>query len=204
VTARAPRSAHPARAEQHDRRGALVRAAYARIADKGFEGLRTRDVAADVGLNVATLHYYFPTKESLIRAVVGHAMSKFGAALPREGSAAQQLAGHFRAIRRLLRDEPELWAVLGELALRAPRDPEMAAIMRPTDQAWHARVRDMLAKGVEEGGIDAAIEPADAAAAIVGAIRGASLPGLADVRAERLDQTFRQLERWFGLPSTAP
>ena len=45
-------------------------AAYKRLAEAGFEGLRTRDVAADAGVNIATLHYYFPSKEALIRGVV--------------------------------------------------------------------------------------------------------------------------------------
>ena len=40
-----------------DGRQALIGAAYQRIANDGFEGLRTRDVAADVGVNIATLHY---------------------------------------------------------------------------------------------------------------------------------------------------
>ena len=45
--------------------------AYRRLAKAGFEGLSTRDIAADVGVNVATLHYYFPTKVALVRALVG-------------------------------------------------------------------------------------------------------------------------------------
>ena len=57
-----------------DRRSALVLAAYRQIAARGFEGLRTREVAAEVGVNIATLHYYFPTKEKLIEGVVEHAM----------------------------------------------------------------------------------------------------------------------------------
>src|ERR687888_2343905 len=85
-----------------DRRRALVAAAYARIASDGFEGLRTRDVAADVGVNIATLHYYFPTKEALIRAVIGHAMRRFQATMPGEGSPVEQLRGHLRALARLL------------------------------------------------------------------------------------------------------
>ena len=55
----------------------LTVAAYERIAKGGFERLRTRDVANDAGVNVATLHYYFPTKEKLIEAVVGYAMGRF-------------------------------------------------------------------------------------------------------------------------------
>src|SRR5205809_67708 len=59
-------------AAQKDRRGALVRAAYNQIAERGFEGLRTREVAGEAGVNIATLHYYFPTKEKLIEGVVEH------------------------------------------------------------------------------------------------------------------------------------
>jgi len=38
------------------RRQELVHAAFNLIAEHGFEGLRTRDVAAEVGVNIATLH----------------------------------------------------------------------------------------------------------------------------------------------------
>src|SRR5438067_8616181 len=94
-----------------DRRRALTGAAYQRIAAEGFEGLRTRDVAADVGVNIATLHYYFPTKEALIRGVIGEAMRRFTATLPREGSPVDQLRSHLRALARLLRDDRQLWTV---------------------------------------------------------------------------------------------
>lgn len=43
-----------------NRRQELIWAAFKQIAERGFEGLRTRDVAAEVGVKVATLHYYFP------------------------------------------------------------------------------------------------------------------------------------------------
>lgn len=182
-----------------DRRRALVQAAYARIADKGFEGLRTRDVAADVGLNVATLHYYFPTKESLIRGVVAYAVGQFGVTVPSHGSAVEQLREHLALIRRLHRDEPRLFAVLSELALRAPRDQEIAAIMRPSDEAWHGMVRRLLERGVAEGGLARDVDPDDAAGLVVAAIKGASMPGPESTRLRHLDQTFRQLERWLGL-----
>src|SRR2546430_7157743 len=48
-----------------ERRRSLVLAAYDLIAEKGFEDLRTRDVAARAGVNIATLHYYFASKEDL-------------------------------------------------------------------------------------------------------------------------------------------
>src|SRR5919202_5349278 len=100
-----------------DRRRALVAAAYRRIASHGFEGLRTRDVAADVGVNIATLHYYFPTKEALIRGVIGHTMHRFTQTMPGDGSAVDQLHGHLAALASLVKEDPQLWAVMGELVL---------------------------------------------------------------------------------------
>src|SRR2546428_12932491 len=135
---------HPAApAQKSDRRRALVAAAYRRIASDGFEGLRTRDVAADVGVNIATLHYYFPTKEALIRSVIGHAMERFIDTMPGDGTPVDQLRGHLRALARLLRDDQQLWTVMGELVLRAPRDADLERIFRQTDAYWHRTLRDL-------------------------------------------------------------
>src|SRR5271157_2342927 len=60
-----------------DRRTELILIAYNHIAKRGFEGLRVRAVAAEAGINNATLHYYFPTKEDLIKGVVDHLIEKF-------------------------------------------------------------------------------------------------------------------------------
>ncbi|MGH2459701.1 MAG: TetR/AcrR family transcriptional regulator [Chloroflexota bacterium] len=176
-----------------------MEAAYERIADAGFEGLRTRDVAADVGVNVATLHYYFPTKEALIRGVVGHALRKFGATMPNGGSAAEQLGAHLAAIHRLLKEEPGLFAVLGELALRAPRDAVIADVLRAADEPWHRVLRELVRHSVQEGRIDPRVDPDDAAALIAATIRGVSMPAASSVQPERIDGAFRELDRWLGL-----
>src|SRR5579883_2725357 len=60
-----------------ERRRSLVLAAYQLIAEKGFEHLRTRDVATRAGVNIATLHYYFAHKEDLIAGVVDHLLHEF-------------------------------------------------------------------------------------------------------------------------------
>src|ERR1700731_4010872 len=99
-------TSHHVRSRKEDRQQALVRAAFNQIAERGLEGLRTREVAAGVGLNIATLHYYFPTKEALIRGVVSHAMDRFRSTLAPHGSPADQLRNHLRAVRKVLPDEP--------------------------------------------------------------------------------------------------
>ncbi len=182
-----------------DRRRALAAAAYARIASAGFEGLRTRDVAADVGVNIATLHYYFPTKEALIRAVIGFAVGRFHDTMPSEGAAVDQLRGHLRALAHLLKTDPELWAVMGELVLRAPRDPNLANVFRQTDDYWHRTLADLIQRCIDAGAIDATLQADGTARLLMVAIKGMSLPTMAGSPAEIADQVFHQFERLLGL-----
>lgn len=194
-----PDDTHPNDETGTNRRQALVAAAFRRIAEAGFEGLRTRDVAADAGVNVATLHYYFPTKESLIRGVVGQAMLRFSRSIPSEGSAAEQLRWHLSYLHRLLREDTELFAVIGELALRAPRDPVIAGILQDTDGPWHGTLATLLQRAVDEGCLAADLNPRQAAVLIIAAIKGVSMPGRSPQREERIDLTFDQILRWLGL-----
>jgi AcrR family transcriptional regulator len=185
------------RASQEKRREELVLAAFDLIAEHGFEGLRTRDVAARVGVNIATLHYYFPTKESLIRGVLEEAMVRFRSTLAPHGSPADQLRNHLRAVRKLLVEDPELKAVMGELALRSARDSSIAAIMTEMYEGWHATVRGLLRRAVKEGGLRPDADSDGVAALVVATLTAATLPTLS--RTPRSDQALRQLERWLGV-----
>jgi AcrR family transcriptional regulator len=183
-----------------DRRTALVAAAFHRIASDGFEGLRTREVASDVGVNIATLHYYFPTKEALIRGVIGHAMHRFIETMPKEGSPVEQLRGHLRALTTLLKQDHQLWAVMGELVLRAPRDPDLEHIFRQTDEYWHRTLRDLIERCLEEGAIDPVLRPDDMAALMIVAIKGMSLPTVAGFQPDLVDRLMRQFQQLLQLP----
>lgn len=180
-----------------DRRQALVLAAYSQIAERGFEGLRTREIAAEVGVNIATLHYYFPTKEALIRGVVEHAMGRFRSTLAPHGSSEDQLRNHLRAVRQLLRDEPQLGVVMGELALRSVRDPAIARIMDETYDAWHRLLRGLLRRAAREGHLRPELDSDDVAALVVATLTSMTLPTVS--RGPRTDHALRQLERWLGI-----
>ena len=184
-------------ASREDRRQALVQAAFNQIAERGFEGLRTREVAAEVGVNIATLHYYFPTKEALIRGVVELSMQRFRSTLTPHGSSADQLRNHLRAVRRMLGDEPQLGAVMGELALRSARDPAIAAIMEETNGAWHRTVRGLLRRAARDGHLGAELDSDDVASLVLATLTSMTLPAVAGPF--RADQALRQLERWLGI-----
>ena len=179
------------------RKDALVAAAYKVLATRGFEGLRTREVAAMVGVNIATLHYYFPHKEDLIRGVVGYAMGRFRGTLGGAGSAEDQLRAHFRGLRRLSRDEPELFAVMAELAIRGVRDTSLRKIVGGTDDAWRAMLRTLLRRAQDEGALRAEIDPEGMAAVIVATLKGTFM--LPASEPEYVERTFRQLESLIGL-----
>jgi AcrR family transcriptional regulator len=180
-----------------DRRQDLIAAAYQQVARVGFEGLRTRDVAAAAGVNVATLHYYFPTKEALIGDVLKHAMQRFRSTMPAGGLPADQLRQHFAGIKRLVRDEPELFAVMGELALRSARDPVIRELYQQTTEIWQATVRGLLAKATRDGTLDGSRNLDAQASLIVSALTGASMIPL--LRPARLNETIGELERSLGL-----
>jgi AcrR family transcriptional regulator len=184
------------------RRHELVRATFAMIAKNGFEGLRTRDIADLVGVNIATLHYYFPTKESLIRAVLDQAMIRFRSTLTPHGSPADQLRNHLRAVRKLLIEEPELKVVMAELALRSARDRSIAGIMAQMYDSWHKAVRGLLRRAVKDGGLRPELDSDGVAAMIVATLTASTLPTLSGT--PRTDQAMRQLERWLGISGSKP
>jgi AcrR family transcriptional regulator len=186
-------AARSMRLHGEDRRQALVEVAFHQIAERGFEGLRTREVAAGAGVNIATLHYYFPTKEALIRGVVARAMGRFRSTLAPHGSPDDQLLNHLRSVRALMRKEPEVGVVMGELALRSTRDASLARIMRETNDAWHRTLRGLLRRAASSGQLSSDLDSDEAASLIVTTLTSMGLPS---INATRKDQAVRELERW--------
>lgn len=115
-----------------ERRQELVLVAYQIIAEQGFEGLRTRTVAARAGVNIATLHYYFASKEDLIRGVVDYIERQFieqeEEAARRGPTARERLHAELMQALEVKRDRPELQTALHELFLRSLRDPAVREI----------------------------------------------------------------------------
>lgn len=156
-------------------------------------------MAKEAGVNVATLHYYFPTKESLIRAVLDHAMSRFRATLTAAASSPDQLRSYLRSVRELLLNEPELGAVMAELALRSVRDDPIGSIMNEMYDQWLATTRGLLRNAARAGRLAPELDSEGVAALIVATLTSLTLPVMTD--AKRGDKALEQLESWLGLSS---
>ena len=186
-----------ANAPSRPRREALIGAGYTLLAQRGFEGLRTRDVAAAVGVNIATLHYYFPTKEALIAGILEHTMARFRTTISPAESRGDLLRAHFGGLRRLVQDEPEIFAVMGELALRSSRDAGIADLFGKTIETWHRTMRGLIESAARDGSLPAHGDPDAQASLVVSAVMGACIVPMN--RSARLDETFHALEDSLGM-----
>lgn len=153
-------------------------AAYHLIAEIGLEELRTRDIAAKVGINISTLHYYFETKEDLIAAVVDHMTELFRtvrAPLPPGATPLEELKHAFvtQAYRR--RVEPSLELVVQEMMMRARRDEKVRARLEQMLLGWNGYVEALIARGIAAGDFAADLEPKIAAAIVTAFAMGSNV-----------------------------
>lgn len=192
------RPAHTAHGE--GQRQALVQAAYQLIAQGGFEHLRTRDVAARAGVNVATLHYYFASKEDLIRGVVDRVHRELAniplAPVGEAGMPLEEMRREFADVERQMRETPETFVVLFELSLRAVRDPTIHQMLAEMDAGWQSYVEAYLADGVRQGIFRADLDVPAAAATLVATIKGCIVQLTILRRAFPLDRVAAEFERW--------
>ena len=64
-----------------NRREALLDAAAAMFAAKGYDGTSIRDIAGAVGMLPGSLYYHFKSKEELLLAVYRKGVARFEAAI---------------------------------------------------------------------------------------------------------------------------
>ena len=182
-----------------ERRVAIALAARQIIVEKGLEGLRTRDIAARVGINIATLHYHVPSKEALIALVAESIRSDFKAQAmrhPRTGkNGLEQLRLELEDFRETVVEMPELIIILTELVERARRDAAVAAIMLPMRDFWRQQFADIYRLGRADGSFRPDLDPEAAALISTGAL--SECWRQAKTSLSMLDQFLAELERAF-------
>jgi AcrR family transcriptional regulator len=164
------------RAPTDDRRDAIARAARALIVEKGVEGLRTRDIADRVGINIATLHYHVPSKEALIELVAESLRNDFvqqSIDRPRAHlSARERMDLEFVDFREMALQSPGTMQVFSELIERARRDPRIAEAIVPMKHHWRGILQSMLTEGVADGVYRPDLDPQTFALIIMAAFIG--------------------------------
>ena len=126
-------------------RGLLLRAAVEVMQRSGPTSLTLEQVARQAGVSKGGLLHHFPSKESLLEAVVRRLFEEFAAAV--DACLAQEPFGHGRLLRAYIHanldDSQALSLELAAPLLTAMVDkPALSALIRDDALAWQARLAD--------------------------------------------------------------
>jgi AcrR family transcriptional regulator len=142
----------------------ILRAACRVVVSGGASDLRIGRVAAEAGVSRTLVHYYFTTRQELLRATFAYAEDLRIAAL--ETELATFSTGAERAERALLRTiEPELEetpALWNEVWSSLRYDEELRPLVQERYRAWADRIVRLLDEGRADGSVPADVDPEQA------------------------------------------
>lgn len=182
--------------EAGKRRTALLQATFDVIAEVGFEGLRTRAVADRAGVNVATLHYYFPTKQELIEGLAQFLGAKFvlvhgPAPEPSGYQTLDRLRQEFSDGRYYREHEPKMLLVMEEFGLRGKRDAEVRKVVEMMYGHWRHGLEEIVAGGIAEGTFRPELGKEETLTMLQCLLAGATT-----CRGDEFETAKRGIERW--------
>ncbi len=159
----------------------MLEAACRVIAERGADATRFADVAAESGVPVSTLQYYFGSREDLLVAAFRHASSAEIAALEAEVAGLEDPWHQLERIisRSLTGYEPDapgggrLWIESWHFGIR---DPEMRADALRDNNAWRRLVADVVRRGTERGVFGGRHDPVKVAVLAIAAVDGIGVP----------------------------
>ncbi len=148
------------------------------VQNRGYNGFSYANVAAELGITKASLHYHFPGKAELGQALVERYAARFAEALEqidaRGGDAPAKLAAYARIYADVLRENR--MCLCGMLAADYDTLPEAMrdAVLRFFDDnvAW---LTDVFEQGRAERSLRPDGSAAEAAQTLVGGLEGALL-----------------------------
>jgi AcrR family transcriptional regulator len=142
----------------------ILRAACRVVVAGGASDLRIGSVAQEAGVSRTLVHYYFTTRQELLRATFAYAEDLRIAALEVELASIQ--TGAERAERALVRTiEPELEetpALWNEVWSSLRYDSELRPLVQERYRAWTDRIVRLLDEGRRDGSVPASVDPAGA------------------------------------------
>lgn len=160
-------------------RTALLDSAERVARQRGFDAFSYADLAKDVGIRKASIHYHFPMKADLAFSLIERYAQRFTETLSKiaasEDSAAAKLDMYRKVYRDALADGRQLCLCV---AMSAGRDSFSEPVLELLNQfhedgiAWLAHVFE---EGQADGSIAYVVDPANEAAATLALMEGAQL-----------------------------
>ena len=142
----------------------ILRAACRVVVSGGASDLRIGTVAQEAGVSRTLVHYYFTTRQELMRAAFAFAENLRIDALDAE--LATLATGAERAERALVRTiDPELEetpALWNEVWSSLRYDEELRPLVQERYRAWAERIVRLLDEGRADGSVPSAVDPTGA------------------------------------------
>jgi TetR/AcrR family transcriptional repressor of nem operon len=167
--------------DQHNGNGTTVRildVAERMLQVRGYNGFSYRDVATELGITRAALHYHFNGKAELGQALIERYAARFAAALEHLDATAPDAAAKLRGYVALYTDvlSADRMCLCGMLAAehRTLPDPLQQAVCDffSSNTAW---LRKVLEEGCADGSLRCPGAPEDSASVVLGALEGGML-----------------------------
>ena len=163
---------------------------------RGYNGFSYGDVAAELGITRAALHYHFPGKAELGQALIERYATRFSGALAELDATAGDAAAKLRGYVALYTDvlSADRMCLCGMLAAehRTLPEPLRQAVCDffAANTRW---LRTVLVEGCADGSLRCPGTPENTASMILGALEGAMLITRLDGDVARFTATVDQL-----------
>lgn len=123
-----------------NRRQEILVTAYGLMGTKGLESVHARTVASEIGVNHATVHYYFPRRSDLLAGVADYALQILLEDRDRfqegAGSAKEKVENELALAEAYSRKQSRFVKVLAGLYVAGTSDPEIRKKLKAIWAAW--------------------------------------------------------------------
>ena len=170
----------------------ILRATCRVVVRDGAHGLRMATVAREAGVSKALLHYYFSTRQELLRAAFAFSGEQWSRAVEREledvDTGAERVARYLTASVDRSGSGAEQRALWDEVWSSLRIDAELRPVVAQTYGAWIERLVELIDEGRADGSVPGSVRARDSSwrlAAVADGLDSIVYLGLLDRAAAR-------------------
>ncbi|MEO1553313.1 MAG: TetR/AcrR family transcriptional regulator [Pseudomonadota bacterium] len=157
----------------------LLKSAERAVRQRGYDGFSYADLADEIGIRKASIHYHFPRKANLGLAVVERYSARFFEALSditeADGSAAAQLRSYIQIYRDALANGEQVCLCVSLSAGRDSLSPEMLDQLNLFHSKSVAWLTNVFERAAADGTLKSHAAPRDDAFSTLALVEGAQL-----------------------------
>ncbi|KAA5829152.1 TetR/AcrR family transcriptional regulator [Saccharopolyspora hirsuta] len=159
------------------RREAIMQAAAALFAERGFESTSAAEIAKAAGLSSGSVFYYFTDKRALFRAIFEQDLPASRELVERHAAGDDPVASILAMVDALAADamDPLAPGILVEVVRQVGKDPQLEQVIAETTAVLHEGFAALVERGIRTGAIDPDLDPRETAQWIQVVIDGAFL-----------------------------